>query len=130
MPLYRFIMPQERARTVALPEQGTPAPPQLSEIPYTVRYTGEPTEIIIRHAGEELARFTPDSTGLRQGKIMLPTPTVGSYTELEVQATWQASPGFTPVITLELSPPHLPTASATRWGDPGEASLHDVFILQ
>ena len=151
IPLGRFILPADSppddsrsgsfSSTLSTHVGNTPLPPaaaeasasasqsQQVEVPALVRYTDEPLEITLSLAGRELARFSPEARGSRQIKLSLPSLSAGSSIELEVHAVWPGNSGSAHVITVELSPPSLPSVADTHWADPGESEIHEIYCF-
>lgn len=126
VPLLFFTAPAPEAAPAAsaAPEQAHP----LTDTPAQLRYTGHPTSIALYHEGRLLCRLSPPLPQHSwQGKLPLPQPEAGAPLELEAEAHWQEPQPQPQVITLELSPPHLPTRHDTQWTTPGEATLHSIF---
>lgn len=133
VPLLVFSSPHhgEAGRLVPVGEQPTTQNKELCDIPLLVRYTDSPVQIRILHMGEELCCIdSPGDAGRWQGKIRLPKVHSGAVMELEVSALWSDSRIANRAITLELSPPSLPTARDTAWTDPGAKELHNLFIFR
>ncbi len=133
VPLLVFSSPHrwEAGRIVSAGEQPATRNEELCDIPLLVRYTDSPVQIRVLHMGEELCCIdSPGDAGRWQGKIRLPKVHPGAVMELEVSALWVDSRIANRAITLELSPPSLPTARDTAWTDPGEKELHNLFIFR
>lgn len=149
IPLGRFILPADSppddarsssfSSTLSTQAGNAPLPSTASEVstsasqqveaPALVRYTGEPLEITLSLAGRELARFSPEAPGSRQIKLLLPPLSAGSSVELEVRAVWSGTSGSAHVITVELSPPSLPSVADTHWANPGESEIHEIYYF-
>lgn len=120
-----------RSPQAAKPAQADLSEQGIIEVPALVRYSARPTEISIRHEGRLLCKFTPAAAGGSwQGKFQLPPLAVQSSLELEVEAAWLDAHSPAQAITIELTPPGLPSAKDTQWTDEGMEVLHDVFIFQ
>lgn len=98
--------------------------------PILVRYTNAPAEIRILRTGDEILRLQPNCSGQWYGALPLPPIHPGSVLELEVQARWAHPPTARQVITLQLFPPGLPTATDTQWTDTPANELHSIFLFR
>lgn len=124
VPLVHFTA----ARAVA-PAEKRAEEERLHEVPVLLRYTGTPTEIIIRMMGAELCRCAPASD-VWQGKLLLPMVAPGSAIELEIEAAWPQPLTASQAVTLELTPAGLPAARDTQWTEAGDDNLHAIFTFQ
>lgn len=99
----------------------------------TLRCSGRPQALIIRHEGCTLCDMPMGSAEMQPGaeayrtQLKLPRPAPGSALELELQITWPEDAQGPQAATLELTPRKLPTRSDTRWTPPGSHVLHDIF---
>lgn len=147
IPLCRFLDPAQPPRDAVArnaagtaPEKSAAQPPtaaqspshptrQSEEVPVLVRYTGVPREISLSLAGRELAHFSPEIPGCLPIKLLLPPLAPGSSIELEVHAVWTNSSDTSHVITVEISPPLLPSAADTHWSDSDEPEIHEIYYF-
>lgn len=107
-----------------------PPPPQEASarqpIHLSLRFTGEPTSLILRYEGEEVAALPPETPSPWETHIDLPLLT--SSVELELEAAWSAAhPEH--VVTLELSPRNLPSRTETQWTGRDGSLLHTIFTF-
>ncbi len=126
VPLFYFAAPpkgSDAPRSVAERQAGQPVPTEI-------RYTGMPDGIVIRNAGKELTRITPELAGYWYGYLPLPMLHSGAVLELEVEAHWSAPCGSDQVLSLELMPPGLPARRDTRWANHDAKLLHAVFLYR
>ncbi len=114
------------SREVA-PATPTETVPQRRQSCYaTIRFTGQPAELVIYHEGEELARLPAPPESPCGLELPLPAIAEGETLELEVQARWN-SPAAQQALTLTLEPNRLPARSDTQWAE-GD-SLHNLFTF-
>ncbi len=109
-----------------------PAPAPAAEEPErpacyaTLRFTGQPAELVIFHEGEELARLAAQAESPAGLELALPPLAEGATLELEVLARW-AEPAAQQAVTLTLEPDRLPARSDTQWAE-GD-SLHNLYTF-
>ncbi len=108
------------------PPAAETAAPQRQACYATLRFTGQPVELIIFHEGEELARLPGNAESPCGLELPLPPLAGGDMLELEVRARW-ADPAPQQALTLTLEPDRLPARSDTQWAE-GE-SLHNLFTF-
>lgn len=127
VPLYYFTAPPP-------PPASAPATPAAATAVRAamvrVRTTEAPRELRILHEGAELccvsaAAMAADGTWT--GELLLP---VAREWELEVEAEWDTPGSGARAVTLELSPPQLPTCRDTQWAAPGAHNLHEIFTFK
>ncbi len=114
--------PEERAASrkaaPATAEEGLPAF-------LTVRFTGEPEELVLRCEGSELARLNPvEDSSPWELDVRLPS---GAAQTLEVEARWDSASPDQQAVTITLEPSRLPARSDTHWADPVDNTLHSLF---
>ena len=140
-PLVWLTAPQpETAAQQALPQTAESEPMLI-----TLRCSGTPQELSIRHEGRCLCHVllrngvltgagehevhTDAAAGAVQARLPLPRPQPGATLELELQAHRPQNTPGAQAATIELTPDKLPTRSDTRWAPPGSCELHDIFTF-
>lgn len=128
VPLIFFTLPQD---TPAPALEPAAEPAACAPVPALLRYTGAPSQIIIRHEGAELCRISPqEGEASWQGTLLLPPMDAGASLELELECLWSPAVDSAQAVTLELTPPHLPSARDTQWADSAQEPLHSIFSFQ
>ena len=111
----------------------TTAPARVSEVKQaqtaptepiyaTLRFTGQPLSLILRHGGKE---WQVD-TALQPAEIELELPRANRI-DIEVEAHW-AEEDFR-CITLTLEPDGRESRSVTHWAENSSNTLHNVYTF-
>lgn len=94
----------------------------------TLRWSGHPTKITLRHAGQALGVVEIGQGGEYESECRLPC--VPRW-EVEVKTEWpEAERESAQAVTLILEPRALPTRSETQWTYPGEVMLHRIYTVK
>ncbi len=121
-----FLTAESQETAHPAPAAEAPAPATRQAIA-TLRFTGTPTLIRLRHEGRELARAEADELvgDFCELELTLPdTPTLA----LELVADWPEA-GQPHVITLSLEPDKLPQRECTRWAPLATGLMHEIFTF-
>lgn len=116
------------------PRTQTPQPEAQAAVPQTerflleLRFTGQPTSLVIRHEGEDIASLPAGAESPFEFELQLPT-TANSCLEAEVEATW-ADGSSENVLTLTAEAPGLPPRSETQWTGSDGSFLHSIFTFR
>lgn len=114
-------VPQDEAHPSAAPRQEAVQPVHL-----TLRFTGRPDTLILRHEGEDIASMPPGTPCPWETDLALPLSS--SSVELEVEASWPA-PSPENVLTVELAPSGRPSRTETQWSGSDGSLLHSIFTF-
>ncbi len=91
----------------------------------SVQFSGQPTALVLRFEGRELARLPQADAAAQCWETELVLPAAATLA-LEVEATW-AEGGEARAVTVTLEPEGLPARSCTQWSEQGTATLHRLF---
>lgn len=94
----------------------------------TLRWSGSPTGLTLRHGGRLLGEVEPNPDGECELECRMPR---APYWEVEVEAEWPAvRSGNAQAVTLLLEPQAMPARAETQWTYPGESVLHRIFAVK
>lgn len=125
IPLLYFTAPPPGAEPAPHPASAPAA--ASAAVPATLRCSGQVLRVRLWQQGQLLCELSPRG-GYWQGELELsPAPCI----EIEAEATWAPSPAAgAEALSIELSPPGLPTRQDTQWAQPPAAhQLHTIFTF-
>lgn len=114
-------------RPAAAVQVETPQEQRTVIVPATIRFTGEPVSIRIRHKGEELACMQTAEISPWMPDLTLPED--DKELELEVEAVWPEGTVTEQALSVTLEPDGLPAAEQTHWSTGGTNTLHSLYTF-
>lgn len=122
VPLLHFTAPATPAPAAA---SAAAAAAERVAVPAALRCSGRPLRVRVWQQGKPVGELLPQQ-GCWQGTLEL---CPASLIELEVEASWEPA-ATAEALTLELTPPGLPSRQDTQWALPPDShELHSIFTF-